>query len=76
MTTTHTVQADQIYESCTTGARIRVITVHDQPDLWGTATVEPLTGRRTTTRTIHVRRLNPAGARTGWRLITPTGEPS
>lgn len=67
MTPTHAVQHGQ---SCRTGARIRVVTVHDQPELWGTALVEPTAGRLKSRRTIPVRRLNPPGAHTDWRLIT------
>lgn len=71
MTTTHTVQPGQIYESCRSGTRIRVITVHDDPAQWGTALIEPIKARPTARRTIPVRRLNPPGARTGYRLIPP-----
>lgn len=69
---THTVRPGQIYESCHTGHRILVVTVHDQPAHWGTATVQPLTGRPRQPRHIPVRYLNPVGARTGYHLTTDT----
>jgi hypothetical protein len=73
VTAVHVVTPGQIYESPHARARIRVITVHHDPALWGTALVEPLTGRHTGRRIMPVRLLNPPSARTGWRLIAPQG---